>query len=109
VSAVRSDPTTSAVRSDPTTASATNAEATNAEATTAEATNAEATKPVGLAPRPAVDPAVLAVLAAAVDQAWPRPVLDPPSEPSMGPAWRFSGRWWTKPTAARRVRPWARG
>jgi hypothetical protein len=104
MSAVRSDHTIAAVPSNPTTAAA-----TNAEPTTAAATNAEATKPVGLAPRPAVDPAVLAVLAAAVDQAWPRPVVAQPSEPSMGPAWRFSGRWWTKPTAARRVRPWARG
>jgi CelD/BcsL family acetyltransferase involved in cellulose biosynthesis len=94
MSAVRSDHTIAAVPSN---------------STTVEATKAEATKPVGLAPRPAVDPAVLAVLAAAVDQAWPRLVVAPPSEPSMGPAWRFSGRWWTKPTAARRVRPWARG
>ncbi|HWF21017.1 MAG TPA: hypothetical protein VG226_02625 [Acidimicrobiales bacterium] len=82
----------SAVRSDPTPAEAT-----------------AATKPVGLAPRPPVDPAVLAVLAAAVDQAWPRPVVAPPAEPPTGPAWRFSGRWWTKAAAARRDRPWARG
>ncbi|HEX3564183.1 MAG TPA: hypothetical protein VHU17_02340 [Acidimicrobiales bacterium] len=88
----------SAVPSDPTPS-----EATGATGATG------ATKPVGLAPRPPVDPAVLAVLAAAVDQAWPRPVVVPPSEPSTSPPWRFSGRWWTKAVAARRDRPWARG
>jgi hypothetical protein len=76
------------------------------EPTTSEASTSEGTKPVGLAPRPAVDPAVMAVLAAAVDQAWPRPVVAAPTEPSSGPAWRFSGRWWTKAAAARRARPW---
>ncbi|MGA8371759.1 MAG: hypothetical protein WB765_16640, partial [Acidimicrobiales bacterium] len=50
----------------------------------------------GLAPRPPIDPAVLAVLAAAVDQAWPRRVAVPPVEAPTGPAWRFSGRWWTR-------------
>jgi len=72
-------------------------------------TAATATKAVGLAQRPPVDPAVMAVLAAAIDQVWPRPVVAAPTEPSTGAAWRFSGRWWTKPTAARRDRPWARG
>ncbi len=23
------------------------------------------------------------------------------------PAWRFSGRWWSRPVPVRRVRPWA--
>jgi hypothetical protein len=70
-------------------------------------TTAEATKPVGLSPRPAVEPVVVAVLAAAVDQAWPRPLVAAPTEPSTRPAWRFSGRWWTKAAAARRDRPWS--
>ncbi len=60
------------------------------------------------APEP-IDPAVLAVLAAAVDQAWPRPVAVA-AEPSDGPpAWRFSGRWWTRPATIRRERPWTGG
>ncbi len=63
----------------------------------------------GLAPRPAIDPAVLAVLASAVDQAWPRPVAVVAESAPAGPAWRFSGRWWTKPTAVRRERPWSGG
>lgn len=46
----------------------------------------------------------VAAIAAAVEVAWPRaggaePVTDPPR-------WRWSGRWWSKPIPARRVRPW---
>ena len=61
----------------------------------------------GIAVRPEVDPEVLAVLAAAVDQAWPRRRLVAPEEKPTPPAWRFSGRWWSRPASARRVRPWA--
>ncbi len=58
----------------------------------------------GPAVRPEVDPVVLAVLAAAVEQTWPRAVVaeaatDRPS------AWRFSGRWWATPLPLRRARP----
>ena len=67
------------------------------------------TRSLGLAPRPAIDPAVLAVIASSVDQAWPRPVVVAEEPASSGPAWRFSGRWWARPTAVRRERPWARG
>ncbi|MGD9796829.1 MAG: hypothetical protein AB7H43_08570 [Acidimicrobiia bacterium] len=45
-----------------------------------------------------------AAIAAAVEVLWPRPGHAPPAEPT--PAWRFSGRWWVKPVAARRQRPW---
>ncbi len=63
----------------------------------------------GLAPRPAIDPVVLALVAAAADQVWSRPAL-PRFEEAADPfAWRFSGRWWNRPAAARRERPWARG
>jgi hypothetical protein len=61
----------------------------------------------GIALRPAPDTEVLAVLAAAVDQAWPRPRHSVIEEPVVLPAWRFSGRWWTRPAASRRSRPWA--
>jgi hypothetical protein len=61
----------------------------------------------GIALRPEVDPVVMAVLAAAVEQAWPRPRLAPVEEPSKPPVWRFSGRWWSRPAPTRRVRPWA--
>ena len=53
-----------------------------------------------------IDPAVLAVLAAAVDQVWPRPVVVVADQPTGPPAWRFSGRWWTRPANTRRDRPW---
>jgi hypothetical protein len=47
----------------------------------------------------------VAAIVAAIDAVWPRGVLvdDAPEGP---PAWRFSGRWWRKPIAARRERPW---
>jgi hypothetical protein len=43
-------------------------------------------------------------IAAAVELLWPRPGGVVPTDPT--PAWRFSGRWWAKPVAARRKRPW---
>lgn len=64
--------------------------------------------PVGLTPRPAVDPAVLAVLAASTELVWAPVAEAPEEEPEGGPAWRFSGRWWARPVASRRDRPWAR-
>ena len=62
-----------------------------------------------IAARPAIDPEVLAVLTAAVDQAWPRPRLVVAEQQDRTPAWRFSGRWWTRPATTRRDRPWAGG
>jgi hypothetical protein len=61
----------------------------------------------GLAPPPAVDPAVLAVLAAVAESMWAEVRVAPDEEPDGGPAWRFSGRWWARPVASRRDRPWA--
>jgi hypothetical protein len=63
---------------------------------------------LSLLPRPEPDPEVLAVLAAAVQQAWPRPVAAEEPEPPQQ-TWRFSGRWWNKPASQRRDRPWAGG
>ena len=61
--------------------------------------------PFGLAPRPVPDPVVLAVIAAAVDQAWPRAAaFDDVADPAHL-VWRFSGRWWNKPIPMRRDRP----
>ena len=61
----------------------------------------------GVAPRPATDPEILAILVAAVDQAWPRPVVT--AAPAPAPSnWRFSGRWWATPLPLRRDRPGAR-
>ncbi|HLH28645.1 MAG TPA: hypothetical protein VKW77_06990 [Acidimicrobiales bacterium] len=61
--------------------------------------------------RPAVevtggaDPAVVAAVVAAVEAVWPRPRPVAP-EPEGIPAWRFSGRWWSRPATVRRDRPW---
>jgi hypothetical protein len=63
--------------------------------------------PGGIALRPEIDLEVLAVLAAAVDQAWPRPRVAVIEDTDNAPAWRFSGRWWTRPAVSRRSRPWA--
>jgi hypothetical protein len=51
-------------------------------------------------------PEELAAIVAAVEVAWPRPVVvaAPPDAPAM--PWRFSGRWWARPQTARRDRPW---
>jgi len=62
--------------------------------------------PVVASVRPVPEPAVLAAIVAAVEEAWPRPVPEETSR-RQGPVWRFSGRWWAKPTTARRDRPWA--
>ncbi|MGF1598624.1 MAG: hypothetical protein ACFCVK_17135 [Acidimicrobiales bacterium] len=48
-----------------------------------------------------------AAIVAAVTAAWPRPTPeDAPVE--RDPAWRFSGRWWNRPTPHARQRPWRR-
>ncbi len=47
----------------------------------------------------------MAAIVAAVEMAWPRPVVvsEQADEPGI---WRFSGRWWAKPHTVQRVRPW---
>jgi len=61
----------------------------------------------GIAVRPQIEPEVMAILAAAIEEAWPRPRVVIEEERSKPPAWRFSGRWWSRPVPSRRVRPWA--
>jgi hypothetical protein len=55
---------------------------------------------------PAPTPAEVAAIVAAVEALWPRPVVVVEEELAASPVWRFSGRWWRKPIAARRDRPW---
>ncbi len=62
---------------------------------------------LGLTPRPAPDPAVLAAITAAVEEAWPKPTA-PSLDGSRDGEWRFSGRWWARPVPFRRERPWTR-
>ncbi|HTN81054.1 MAG TPA: hypothetical protein VMK16_15365 [Acidimicrobiales bacterium] len=48
----------------------------------------------------------MAAIVAAVTMAWPRPAPPPEDAAQHTPAWRFSGRWWARPVAVRRARPW---
>ncbi len=47
----------------------------------------------------------MVAIVAAIEMAWPRPVVvaEPADEPGI---WRFSGRWWSKPHTVQRSRPW---
>jgi len=60
-----------------------------------------------LAARPEPDPDVIAAISAAAELVWPRP-LSPDEQDPVHQTWRFSGRWWNKPTPIRRDRPWGR-
>jgi hypothetical protein len=46
-----------------------------------------------------------AAIVAAIELAWPRPVVVIEQAVPNTPAWRFSGRWWSKPVPVRRDRP----
>ena len=54
---------------------------------------------------PAPSPEEMAAIVAAVEMAWPRPVIVEEQLDQPGP-WRFSGRWWSKPHTVQRSRPW---
>jgi hypothetical protein len=62
---------------------------------------------LALLPRPEPGPEVMAALAAAAQLVWPAPMAPDEQDP-VHQTWRFSGRWWNKPTPLRRDRPWAR-
>jgi hypothetical protein len=47
-----------------------------------------------------------AAIVAAVELLWPRTVVLSAVPAAKAAPWRFSGRWWSKPVAARRDRPW---
>lgn len=50
------------------------------------------------------DDEVVAIMAG-VEALWPRAVIVADPEPERNAVWRFSGRWWARPVAARRDRP----
>jgi transposase len=62
-----------------------------------------------VAVHPAPEPAVLTAIVAAVEEVWPRPRAMESADHHGVSAWRFSGRWWSKPSALRRDRPRAGG
>jgi hypothetical protein len=47
----------------------------------------------------------MAAILAAYQVVNQRVVVIAEDEPVQSSAWRFSGRWWTRPIASRRVRP----
>jgi hypothetical protein len=47
-----------------------------------------------------------AAIVAAIEALWPRPVIETVEPARPANAWRYSGRWWSRPVAARRDRPW---
>lgn len=47
----------------------------------------------------------MAAIAAAVQAVWPEPVAVAGEAP-RSVSWRFSGRWWARPLATRRDRPY---
>ena len=48
-----------------------------------------------------------AAIAAAVTMMWPQPVAPAQNTRKSNESWRFSGRWWSENSIARRIRPGA--
>jgi hypothetical protein len=48
----------------------------------------------------------LVAIMAAVELVWPRPAASAPAPDPVPLGWRFSGRWWSRPTISRSDRPW---
>ena len=68
-------------------------------------------EPCGLRPRPMPDPVTVALVVSALEEVWRRPAVGHPGEgdDQVERAWRYSGRWWSRPLPVRRVRPWPGG
>jgi hypothetical protein len=60
--------------------------------------------PAAVQPAPTDEEA--AAIMAATEALWPRPIVNGPAERPRSTAWRFSGRWWSRPVPARRDRPY---
>jgi hypothetical protein len=48
----------------------------------------------------------MVAIVAAIEAAWPRPVVVQQPVKQEPSRWRFAGRWWSKPIPVRRDRPW---
>ena len=57
-----------------------------------------------ISPQPTEEEAV--ALAAALEMAFRSSGVASTGQQIDRPNWRFSGRWWARPTIARRQRPW---
>ena len=47
-----------------------------------------------------------AAIMAATEALWPKPVAMIDETAPRNTSWRFSSRWWSRPVAVRRMRPW---
>jgi len=59
---------------------------------------------VNITPVPTDEEAV--AITAAVHALWPVPVVVSDEQRVRETTWKFSGRWWNRPTASRRDRPY---
>lgn len=50
-------------------------------------------------------PEQMAIIAVAIEQAWPRPSVEEEVVQAADSAWKFANRWWTNQSVARRGRP----
>ena len=60
----------------------------------------------GMVVRPTPTDEEAAAIVAAMAVLWPKRAVTPEPPSARRGAWRFSGRWWSRPVAARRSRPW---
>ncbi len=56
--------------------------------------------------RPAPTDVEVVAIMAATEALWPRPIVNGPAPVVRQSAWRYSGRWWSRPVPARRDRPY---
>jgi hypothetical protein len=56
--------------------------------------------------RPEPSPDEVVAITTAIELLWPKPAPRVATAAGRPGAWRFSGRWWTRPVPARRSRPW---
>ena len=59
---------------------------------------------MNITPVPTDEEAV--AITAAVHALWPVPIVVSDEQTVRDTAWKFSGRWWNRPTASRRDRPY---
>ncbi len=76
---------------------------TTPSATSTTATVSATVSAADVSPKP-TDEEVVAIMAG-VEALWPKPATVVDTTPSRSTAWRFSGRWWSRPVPARRDRP----
>jgi hypothetical protein len=62
--------------------------------------------PVVASVRPEPSPDEVVAITMAIELLWPKPLHPSAAMAGRAGAWRFSGRWWTRPVPARRSRPW---